>query len=398
MALSMSSARSVTMTLLPIMAAVMAGFVVIGVALPVLPLHVHDDLGFGTFVVGLVAGSQFAASLFSRVWAGSFADRHGPKRGVMVGLIGAAAAGVLYLASLAFTEEPVISVAVLLIGRAVLGAAESFIITGGVSWGMGLVDSGQAGKVIAWGGTAMFLALAMGGPLGTMLFSGQGFVAVAWLTILVPLAVLALLSRAPAVAPARNGKASSFGMVARQVWLPGIGAALSSIGYCAILAFSSLHYAQQSWHPIWLAFFAFGVALIIARLTLSHLPDQRGGAATALAFVIVQALGLALMWCARGPLIATAGAALAGLGYSLVYPGLGVEAVRQIEPEYRGLAMGLYTAFLDLAMGLGSPALGLVADAAGVGSIFLVSALTVLLTAGIALHIRRSAVSAAPYA
>lgn len=66
---------------------------------------------------------------------------------VRVGLIGAAAAGLLYLASLAFTEDPVISVAVLLVGRAVLGAAESFIITGGVSWGMGLVDPTHAGSL-----------------------------------------------------------------------------------------------------------------------------------------------------------------------------------------------------------------------------------------------------------
>jgi quercetin dioxygenase-like cupin family protein len=29
--------------------------------MPVLPLHVHQGLGLGTFVVGLVAGSQFAA-------------------------------------------------------------------------------------------------------------------------------------------------------------------------------------------------------------------------------------------------------------------------------------------------------------------------------------------------
>src|SRR6185436_9091343 len=41
-----------------------------GVALPVLPLHVHGGLGLGTFVVGLVTGSQFVASLVSRVWAG----------------------------------------------------------------------------------------------------------------------------------------------------------------------------------------------------------------------------------------------------------------------------------------------------------------------------------------
>src|SRR5882724_7878833 len=54
--------------LLPIMAVVLSAFLVIGLALPVLPLHVHQDLGLSAFVVGLVTGSQFAASLVSRVW------------------------------------------------------------------------------------------------------------------------------------------------------------------------------------------------------------------------------------------------------------------------------------------------------------------------------------------
>jgi hypothetical protein len=37
--------RPVMLTLLPLMAAVMAGLLVIGVALQVLPLYLHDDLG-----------------------------------------------------------------------------------------------------------------------------------------------------------------------------------------------------------------------------------------------------------------------------------------------------------------------------------------------------------------
>ena len=58
-------------TLLPMMGVVFVAFLVIGAAMPVLPLHVQGGLGFGTFVVGLVAGSQFAASLISRPWAGN---------------------------------------------------------------------------------------------------------------------------------------------------------------------------------------------------------------------------------------------------------------------------------------------------------------------------------------
>ncbi len=61
--------------LLPIMGVVFVAFLVIGIAMPVLPLHVHDGLGQSTFVVGLVASSQFAASLISRPMAGHYRTR-----------------------------------------------------------------------------------------------------------------------------------------------------------------------------------------------------------------------------------------------------------------------------------------------------------------------------------
>src|SRR3954464_7175054 len=186
-------ARSVMTTLLPIMAVVLVGFLVIGLALPVLPLHVHQGLGLGTFVVGLVTGSQFAASLVSRVWSGHFADSRGAKRAVVAGLLAAAASGLLYLLSLAFLGTPATSVTVLLLGRALLGAAESFIITGAVSWGLALVGPQSAGRVIAWIGMAMFAALALGAPLGTTLYVVGGFTAVAVATTLVPLVTVLLL-------------------------------------------------------------------------------------------------------------------------------------------------------------------------------------------------------------
>src|SRR6267378_6497267 len=107
--------------LLPIMGTVFVAFLVIGVAMPVLPLYVHDGLGFDTFVVGLVAGSQFAASLISRPWAGHYSDGRGAKRAVIAGLLAASASGLLYLCSLSSGNLPAVSVAMLLIGRAVLG-------------------------------------------------------------------------------------------------------------------------------------------------------------------------------------------------------------------------------------------------------------------------------------
>ena len=76
-----------SIALFPIMAAVFVAFLVIGMAMPVLPLHVHEGLALSTFIVGLVAGTQFGAAILSRVWAGRYADASGAKRAVIVGLL-----------------------------------------------------------------------------------------------------------------------------------------------------------------------------------------------------------------------------------------------------------------------------------------------------------------------
>ena len=185
---------SVLTELAPIMAAVLIGFLVIGAAMPVLPLHVHDGLGFGPAMVGVVAGCQFAAALVARLWSGQAADARGAKWAVMLGFAAATAAGLLYLLSSAFLREPQISVTALLAGRAVLGGAESFIITGATTWGLVRVGAHNAGKVIAWMGTAMFAAFAAGAPLGTILYDHWGFGAVAFATAGAPLLTLILIA------------------------------------------------------------------------------------------------------------------------------------------------------------------------------------------------------------
>ncbi len=333
--------RPFAASLLPIMGAVFVAFLVIGVAMPVLPLYVHDGLGFGTFVVGLVAGSQFAASLISRPWAGHYSDGRGAKRAVFAGLLAASASGLIYLCSLLFRGAPGASVAVLLLGRGVLGGAESFIITAAVSWGLAIVDARNTGKVIAWVGSAMFAAFAIGAPVGSALYAGYGFAAIAAVTALAPLVTLLLIAPLPAVVP-------------------------------------------RGWTQGWLAYTAYAVAFILARVFFSHPSDKFGGAKVALFCVLIETAGQALMWLADRPELALVGAALTGFGFSLVYPGFGVEAVRRVPAQSRGLAMGAYTAFLDLAQGVASPALGLVAKVAGLNVVFLVSAVTVLCAAFVA--------------
>jgi MFS family permease len=379
---------AVVMALLPLIAVVVVVFLITGIAIPVLPLHVHQDLGFGTFVVGLVSGSQFAAALISRVWSGNYADSRGAKRAVAAGLITAAVAGLLYVLSLRLVDTPVTSVAILLIGRALLGGAESFIITGAMSWGLALVDAQNAGKVIAWIGTALYAAFAIGAPAGTALYATHGFMAIALATTLVPLAGLLLIMPLRPVAPLRQTRPPLTTVLA-AVSLPGIGLAFSSLGFGAITTFITLLFVDREWTPVWLAMSAFATAFMLTRVALGHLPDKMGGAKVALVSVLIEAAGLALIWLAPWSGPALAGAALTGFGYALVYPGLGVEAVRRVPAQSRGLAMGTYTAFFDLALGIANPTLGLIAGAAGLKSVFLASALVVLCAAAVAMRLLR---------
>src|SRR5438445_8171640 len=387
------TAQASVPALLPIMGSVFISFLIIGVAMPVLPLHVHQGLGLSTFVVGLVAGSQFAASLFSRLWAGRHSDSRGAKHAVVAGLLLAAVAGLLYLLSLRFVSEPAISVTILLLGRTLLGAGESFIITGAQTWGLALAGAQNTGKVLAWMGTAMYAAFALGAPAGTILYGSHGFTAIALATTLAPLATLLLVARLRRVAPTARSR-PAFSKVVAAVWLPGAGLALSSVGLGAVTAFVALLFAARGW-TVWPALTPFAVAFIFARVVFGHLADKVGGAKVALVCVLIEAAGQALIWLAPWSALALIGAALTGFGYALAYPGFGVEAVRRAPPQNRGLAMGAYTAFLDVTLALASPALGLIAGAAGLGAVFLASTLSVLCAAAIAMRLLRPSIAKA---
>jgi MFS family permease len=369
--------------MLPIALAVFVGFLTIGLPLPVLPLHLHYTLGLSPVVVGIVIGAQFAAALLSRAWAGGFADVSGSKRAMIIGLVISAISGLAYLASLAFTATPATSLGVLLLGRVLLGCAESLIITGALSWGIALVGPQNAGKAMAWIGIAMYAAYSTGAPLGTLIYGPYGFAGIAVATSIIPLLALAVVApaRAVAVSAARR---MPFYKVLGTVWVPGLGLLLCSVGLGVITTFVALLFAAKNWGSASLAFTAFGVAFIGARLLFAHLPDKIGGGKVALVCVLIEAAGQLLIWQADHVLMAYAGAALTGFGFSLAFPGFGVEAVRRAPPQSRGAAMGAFMAFLDISLGITGPAAGAIASAAGVSTVYLAGAGAVALAAIVA--------------
>jgi MFS family permease len=371
------------------MLVVFTGFLAMGMALPVLPLHVHNTLGQGTVMVGVVMGSQFASSFFARLLAGEVADARGAHISALAGLLVACCVGCVYLVSAQFVARPPLAVGLVIAGRLLTGVAEAFIITGTMSWGIGRLGPAHAGKVFGWMGVALFGAFAAGAPIGVALHARFGFAGVAVAAMLVPLAAFLAANFISGV-PRSTLERLPFYRVIGAVKLPGAGLMLCAGGYAMTTTFAVLLFAQKGWGSGALAITSLGLGFIAGRLLFGHLPDKVGGARVALFCVLGEALGALMIWGAPNGVIACAGAALTGGGYGLGFQGFGVEAVRRAPPQSRGSAMGAYVAFQDVSMGLAAPLGGLLANAAGLDSVYLAAAVAALAAAGVALLILRS--------
>ncbi|STW14512.1 transporter [Klebsiella pneumoniae subsp. rhinoscleromatis] len=152
------------------------------------------------------------------------------------------------------------------------------------------------------------------------------------------------------------GARAPFHAVVRKIWPYGLGLAFGTVGFGVIATFITLYFAAHSWQGAAFTLSLFSVGFICVRLVLGNTITRFGGVPVSLACFIIESLGLLLIWLAPSAWMAGVGAFLTGSGFSLVFPALGVEAVKQVEEQNQGTALGTYSAFLDLALGLTGPA------------------------------------------
>ncbi len=365
---------AITLQVMSIVLFTFIGYLNIGIPLAVLPGYVHNHLGYGTVIAGLVISVQYLATLLSRPYASRIIDNLGSKRAVMYGLAGCGLSGVFMLLSSWLSAMPALSLASLLLGRLVLGSAESLVGSGSIGWGIGRVGAHNTAKVISWNGIASYGAIAIGAPLGVLMVNHWGMWSMG--ASIIALAVLGLLLAWPKLAaPIVSGVRLPFLHVLGRVLPHGTGLALGSIGFGTIATFITLYYATQQWENAVLCLSLFGASFIGARLLFGNLINRIGGFRVAIACLSVETVGLLLLWLAPNPQLALAGAALSGFGFSLVFPALGVEAVNLVPASSRGAAVGAYSLFIDLSLGITGPLVGAVAAGFGFASIFLFAAL-----------------------
>ncbi|MBB5193421.1 MFS family permease [Silvimonas terrae] len=366
--------ENVTLRVVSIVLFTFLAYLTIGIPLAVLPSYVHNDLGYGSVLAGLAISAQYLATLASRPHAGRMSDTMGAKRTVLYGLAAAGVSGVFMLAAALTTHIPLLSLTLLLIGRLVLGFAESCCGTGAITWGIGTVGAQHTAKVISWNGVATYGALAVGAPVGVLLTQHIGFASIGVVVMLLGVIGVALALPRKA-SPIVHGERLPFRSVLGKVFAYGTGLALGSAGFGTIATFVTLFYASRHWPNAAFTLSMFGLCFVATRLVFARSINSYGGFKVAIVSFVVECIGLTLLWNALTPTMALVGAALTGIGFSLVFPALGVEAVALVPAASRGAALGAYSVFLDVALGLIGPVAGLVISGYGYPAIFCIAAL-----------------------
>jgi MFS family permease len=363
-----------TVTLLSLMA--------VGAVLPVLPHYVRGPLDSGDFAVGLVIGAFAFTGLAVRPLAGRAADTRGRRPVVVVGSLLAAIAGGLYLAGSTLPS--------LILARLVLGAGEGMVFTAGATWVVDLAPEDRRGRVIGLYGLAVWTGLSLGPPIGDALFRALGFDAVWLFAAGAPLlgALVALQVPDPFQPGERLERRP---LVARESLGPGIALSLGTVGYAAMASFIVLDVESHGSSHGAVAFTAFAATVVITRLVFGDLPDRIGPLRAAAGAATIEAVGLSLIALATALPLALAGAVAMGAAFSTLYPSLSLVVINRIPEARRGSALGTFTAFFDIGVGLGGPITGAAASLGGYSAAFwLAAGFAVASGTVIAARLRRS--------
>lgn len=340
----------------------LAYFTAVGVAIFALPLFVTGPIGGDEVGAGFAFGVFTVSALVLRPFAGRIADVYGR----LPLLLGGAVLAAVSLALIALAED----LAVIIALRLLAGVAEAAFFVAGFAALADLAPPKRLGEALSYNSLGLYLGIALGPPLGELLVQAWGF-GIAWLgaaALAVLAAALTLLigetredtstDTSPDLSPRR--------IIHRPAIPISVGFITSLFAIGGFLTFASLHAVRIGLSQASLALFIYGSVVVVCRIAFARVPDRLPSLPLGAAALGVIAIGLGLIAAWQAPAGMLLGVVVMAVGVSFSTPAFFSAIFSTATPSQRGAASGTASAALDLGLGLGPMALGLIAGPFGI--------------------------------
>ncbi|WP_416970700.1 MFS transporter [Streptomyces sp. 4F14] len=350
------------------------GYLPFALTIPILPGHVTDRLHGGPADVGAVISSYAVTSLLSRPVSGALMNRLGTRSLSIGGAVLTALATVCY--PLAGSIAQLVALRLLVgVGMGVMQAATGV-------WPVQLVAKDRQNWALGLGGTVNYLALGIGAPLGTLIARWAGTAETFVIAGLVTLLVIPIALYVPEVRlPPKTEKTADVdrNQALLGTVLPSVALVFTAFGFAAVASFAVAKFNDLGIAGGAAVVTAYSLTVVLLRIAGTWIRWEATRPMDLVILFSVEAVGIALVGLSHGLVMGVIGGVLTGVGMWQIYPALGVFVVRSVSERGRAMALSVFGACFTVGVAIGSGSLGLVAEAAGYQTMFLICAACILL-------------------
>ncbi|ELC8442590.1 MFS transporter [Clostridium perfringens] len=337
--------------------------------MPTLPMFIKQ-LGGSDSQVGFIIGVFTISAVIIRPIVGGLMDKYGRRIFIISGL--------LFFAITMYFYDWVTGIIFLIILRILHGVSWAIATTSIGTAVTDVIPTSRRGEGMGWYGLAMTLGMALGPILGLWVIKSYSFHYL--FLVCTALALIAfILSFVTKIPKVKNTEKQQISFFEKTVLPIAIVTFFLSLTFGGITTFLPL-FATKIQVNAGTFFLVYAITLILTRPITGKISDKHGEGIIIIPALIILAIALLVLTLTKGNIGLVITAILYGIGFGSAQSALQVATIRLAPPEKRGVANATFFTAFDLGIGLGSIILGFVLQLMGYQMLFIVCALSALIS------------------
>lgn len=327
--------------------------------IPSLPVYIKEITGQDS-LTGLAMGVFLLAAVLFRPFAGRQIDTGKRKNFFLSG------SAILFISSLAFNLAP--TLLVLLPARFVQGLGWAYCNTAAGTLAGDIIPKPRLAEGMGYYGLSLSVAMGIGPALGLFVMQRYSFQLMFYVCagfVLLSFLLALLIKHHQNVNQTAKTAPSMKTLIEKRALHPSLVMFFVIFGYAAIISFLALYAQHRQVTDVGLFFIVYAVSIAVSRPILGRIADRRGYGVVIVSGLILCILTLFIIYAAHSLAAFILAGFVYGVGFGAVQPTTQALSISHVPPERRGAATATYFLFLDLGLGLASVLWGFVAQFLG---------------------------------